>query len=121
MRRLVFRLKFLLFLSLFACTSLNKSIQGTQSANPDFSYEVVINDSEFKKWMQTQTNFQNKEVSFMRTELLKKLSNYRIWVKSNPEKSQNINYFKNKTYSQEVDSVVYQYLIYFEEKHNITL
>lgn len=121
MRRLVFGLKSLLFLSLFACTSLYKPIHVPRSANQDFSYEVVINDSEFKKWMQTQTNFQNMEVSNMRTELLKKLSNYRIWVKSNLEKPQNINYFKNKNYSHEVDSVVYLYLIYFEEKHNITL
>ncbi|WP_394906370.1 hypothetical protein [uncultured Mesonia sp.] len=121
MRRLVFGLKFLLSLSLFACTSLNKPTQDPQSVNQDFSYEVVINDSEFKKWMQTQTNFQNMEVSNMRNELLKKLSNYRIWVKSNLEKPQNINYFKNKTYSQEVDSVIYLYLIYFEKKHNITL
>lgn len=121
MYKLFFRLNFLLFVVLISCKSSNKSIHIPNSTNQDFVFEVVINDANFKKWLSSQTSLQNIEVPNLRPELLKKLSNYNIWVKQHLEQQQNINYLESKTYSQEVDTLVYQYLIYFEEKHNITL
>ena len=123
----------LLFILLFSCNSIKtidqKTTSGTISdtvriANEELEYEVIIIDAQYSSWLYTNArprNYYSK--SFLE-------SRNRVWLLEWNRRTMNpsqynpnlyemtVNYDPNVDYGYEVNYLIYNYLVFFQNRYN---
>lgn len=91
-------------------------------ANDELEYEIIIIEPGFDSWLITQPSQGHHEVSFLESKNRNFVSTYNDRVRNSMKYStilypQEINYDLGTHYGLEVNYMLYNYFVYFEQKY----
>ncbi|RFN58333.1 DUF6146 family protein [Marixanthomonas ophiurae] len=132
-------MKYLLFfiaisLAVYSCDSTKSTMKGDNDtsvvendtiriANDSLEYEILIIESGFNSWLVTQPPRQHYGLNYLENKNQFFVSEYNSRVR-NPQRfnsnlyPQEINYDYNTDYGYEVNYLLYNYFVYFQQKYN---
>lgn len=120
----------IVLISLYSCDSTKSTVGGSTAdtnepvriANDSLEYEIIIYDSGFRTYLRRQNPSSSYNLNYLETKNYQFAAEYNRRVYNSGYSQQlypnPINYERNVDYGMEVNYLLYNYFIFFQEKFN---